>query len=616
MDQWALRFFESSTELLAVLHPDGRILQANAAWRGVVGWPPEALKAEGYRSFVHPEDLGAMDAQLLALGGGEGRANLSCRWRCHDGAWVSLSWSVVSSGEDGWLFCTVRPPVPPAFTPEARSWSMSDSLPFGLYLMETRADRILYANHRFCQMAGVEAVEALIRKGALSHSQLIHHHLSPQNAKAFFHSEARQGTPPLALEDREVALESGRLLRRLATPMATADGKMSYILYLFEDVTERRRTENALLSSELNFHKLIEGMPDGVFVHRNRRFIYVNNSLRMALGYEHESELIGKSIWSIVHPDDLGLVRERVHTIDNRREIVPLQEIRYLRRDGSWYDAESTGVPVEFNGEEASVVIARDITERKRMQAQLLQTDRMALVGTLAAGVGHEINNPLSYVIANLNLALESLRLPTRECECSLEATGAPGYAASLRELEELLQEAQEGANRVRNIVRDLKSFSRQDAERRTEVSVQESLDFSIKMASVELRHRAHLIRKYEPVPPVYADTSRLGQVFLNLLMNAAQAIPEGSNARNQITVWVRPGPPGQVAVDVSDTGAGISPEVQDRIFDPFFTTKPVGSGTGLGLSICHGIIRSLGGEISVSSELGKGTTFTVLLPA
>ncbi|MDC0714590.1 PAS domain S-box protein [Stigmatella sp. ncwal1] len=617
MDQWALRFFESSTELLAVLHPDGRILQANAAWRGAVGWPPEALKAGGCRSFVHPEDLEAMDAQLRGLGGREGRADLYCRWRCQDGSWVRLSWRVVSSGEEGLLFCTVKPPEPPELTPEAGSWSMSDSLPFGLYLLEARSDRILYANHRFCQMAGIEEVEALIRQGSLSHSQLIQHHLSAQNAKAFFQAVANQGTPPpIGLQEREVMLASGRLLRRLSTPMTTADGKMSSVLYLFEDVTERRRTENALLSSEQNFHKLIEGMPDGVFVHRNRRFIYVNNSLRMALGYEHVRELIGKPIWSIVHPDDLGVVRERVHTVADMREIAPLEEIRYLRRDGSWYDAESTGVPVEFDGEEAVVVIARDITERKRMQAQLLQTDRMALVGTLAAGVGHEINNPLSYVLANLNLALEALRLPTQECECSLEAAGTPGYAANLREMEELLQEAQEGATRVRNIVRDLKSFSRQDAERRTEVDVQESLDFSIKMASVELRHRAHLIRKYEPVPSVYADTSRLGQVFLNLLMNAAQAIPEGSTTGNHITVWVRPGPPGQVAVDVSDTGAGISPEVQDRIFDPFFTTKPVGIGTGLGLSICHGIIRSLGGEIFVRSELGKGTTFTVLLPA
>ncbi|WP_093521365.1 hybrid sensor histidine kinase/response regulator [Stigmatella erecta] len=613
MDQWALRFFESSAGMLAVLHPDGRILQANAAWTGVVGWTPEALKAGSYQHFVHPEELSAVEARLGGLSGSQEPANLCFRWRCQNGAWVRLSWSVVPSGDaQGLLFCTVTPPAATVSKEEVGSWSFSDNLPFGLYLMESHSERILYANHRFCQMAGIEKVEALIRQGSLSHAQMLEHHLQAPIAEAFFQARAGIHTPPpVALEEREVRLPNGRLLRRLSTPLATAGGELSYVLYLFEDITERRRTEDALQRSELNFQKLIEGMPDGIFVHRDRRFIYVNNALRRALGYEHAKELIGKPIWSIVHPDDLGTVRERVHTVANRREIAPLHEIRYLRRDGSWYDAESTGMPIEFDGKEAVVVIARDITERKRMQAQLLQTDRMALVGTLAAGVGHEINNPLSYVLANLNLALEGLRGFTNACGCAPE----PGQAASLQELEELLVEAQEGANRVRNIVRDLKSFSRQDAERRTEVSVQESIDFSIKMAAAELRHRAHLIRKYEPVPPVHADTSRLGQVFLNLLMNAAQAIPEGSSTRNHITVWVRPGPPGQVAVDVSDTGAGISPEVRDRIFDPFFTTKPAGVGTGLGLSICHGIIRSLGGDISVRSELGKGTTFTLLLP-
>jgi PAS domain S-box-containing protein len=611
MSQWALRFFESSTGMLAVLHPDGRVLQANAAWRRVVGWPPEALKDGGCQRFVHPEELKAVEARLREIAGQEEPAELSCRWQCQDGSWVRLSWSVVPSSGDGVLFCTVKPPAPPeAVREDLRTWRLSDSLPFGLYLMEVHSERILYANHRFCQMAGIEKVESLIRQGALTHSELIQHHLQVQTAEAFFQARPGAATPPpVTLEEREVRLHNGRLLRQLSTPMAAAGGTLSYVLYLFEDITERRRTEDALQRSELNFHKLIEGMPDGIFVHRDRRFIYVNNALRRALGYEHAKELIGKSIWSIVHPDELNVVRERVHTIAERGEIAPLQEIRYLRRDGSWYDAESTGMPIEFDGKEAVVVIARDITGRKRIQAQLLQTDRMALVGTLAAGVGHEINNPLSYVLANLSLALEALRASARE-----HAPGV-GQLSSFQDLEEMLLEAQEGANRVRNIVRDLKSFSRQDAERRTEVNVQESIDFAIKMAAAELRHRAHLIRKYEPVPPVYADTSRLGQVFLNLLMNAAHAIPEGNSSRNHITLWVRPGPDGQVAVDVSDTGAGIAPEVQDRIFDPFFTTKPVGVGTGLGLSICHGIIRGLGGDISVRSELGKGTTFTLLLP-
>jgi CheY-like chemotaxis protein/two-component sensor histidine kinase len=171
------------------------------------------------------------------------------------------------------------------------------------------------------------------------------------------------------------------------------------------------------------------------------------------------------------------------------------------------------------------------------------------------------------------------------------------------------------GAERVRTIVRDLKIFSRQKEEERAALDVQEVLESSIKMALHELRSRARLVRQYERVPPVYADASRLGQVFLNLLVNAAHAIPEGNLQGSEITVRIRRDGSSRVAVEVSDTGEGMSPDVLPRIFEPFFTTKAGGGGTGLGLSICHGIIQGMGGEITVRSEVGRGTTFTILLP-
>jgi PAS domain S-box-containing protein len=369
--------------------------------------------------------------------------------------------------------------------------------------------------------------------------------------------------------------------------------------------------EQALLRSEQNFRRLIDTAPEGIFVHRHQRFIYVNPTQLKALGYDHPSELLGKPIWGIVHPDDLAVVRQRVHSVDVHGQSAPLREIRYLRRDGTSYDAESVGIPVEFDGERAIVVMTRDVTERKRAQSQLLQNDRMVLAGTLAAGVGHEINNPLTYVMANLESAMDALSRLGQ----ALDGAAPGAWSPVLRETEGLLKEAHEGATRVRNIVRDLKFISRQDEERREPVDVREPLDFSINMASSALRARARLVKKYEPVPRVHADASRLGQVFLNLLVNAAQAIPEGNAEDHHITVWVRPTPSGGVAVDVSDSGTGMTPAVMARIFDPFFTTKPVGTGTGLGLSICHSLVRNLGGDITVRSQPGQGTTFTVTLP-
>jgi signal transduction histidine kinase len=180
----------------------------------------------------------------------------------------------------------------------------------------------------------------------------------------------------------------------------------------------------------------------------------------------------------------------------------------------------------------------------------------------------------------------------------------------------EAVQETLTGSHRVSEIVRDLKTFSRGDEERRGPVDVHAVLDLCASMARSEIRHRARLVREYGSLPPVQANETRLGQVFLNLIVNAAQAIPEGSDVKDheiRVTTWRDE--TGWAVIAVKDTGSGISPENLGRLFSPFFTTKPAGVGTGLGLSICHGIITGMGGRITVESELGRGTVFRVFLP-
>jgi CheY-like chemotaxis protein/two-component sensor histidine kinase len=183
-------------------------------------------------------------------------------------------------------------------------------------------------------------------------------------------------------------------------------------------------------------------------------------------------------------------------------------------------------------------------------------------------------------------------------------------------ELVEALRDARDGADRVRIIVRDLKTFSRAQEDLRTCVDVQRVLESSLRMAWNEVRHRARLVKQYTPVPAVEANESRLGQVFLNLIVNAAQAIGEGHADKNEIRLRTRSDALGRVIVEVEDTGPGIGPEVMRRLFTPFFTTKQPGVGTGLGLSICHRIVTGLGGEIVVDSEIGRGTMFRIVLPA
>jgi CheY-like chemotaxis protein/two-component sensor histidine kinase len=236
------------------------------------------------------------------------------------------------------------------------------------------------------------------------------------------------------------------------------------------------------------------------------------------------------------------------------------------------------------------------------MQAQLMISDRMATVGTLAAGVAHEINNPLSAVVANLELAAK-------------EAAEMCAKLGGSHELLEELHDAQEAAERIRLIVRDLKIFSRGDEQDAVLVDLHRVLESTLRMAGNEIRHRARIVKEFGAIPLVAASESRLGQVFLNLLMNAAQAIPEGAFDTNEIRLVTSTSSSGFAVVEIRDTGQGIAPEILPRLFTPFFTTKPVGVGTGLGLSICHRIVAGLGGQIQVVTEVGRGATFRVVLP-
>jgi PAS domain S-box-containing protein len=497
-------------------------------------------------------------------------------------------------------------------------WRMSDDLPLGLYLVDARSGQVLYANPQFFQLWHIEALEERFRQGEVLHAEVIQHCLpAAANAEDFLRLYATPGGEPSPESvEHQVVLTDGRTLQRFCTAVRDARGERAFWLLVFKDITERKRTEESLRRSEASFRKLIESAPESICVHRERKLVYVNPAMLSALRCEKAEELIGRSILDLIHPDDRQMVTKRVQSIVATGQPAPPQEFRSLRSDGTWYDTETVALAIDFDGAPSVVVMGRDISARKQMQAQLLQNDRMVVMGTLAAGVGHEINNPLTFVLSNLSAAGEDVERLARECEQGAASVECErGLAARLGELREMLQEAFAGAERVRTIVRDLKIFSRQGEDQRTAVDVRDAIELSIKMALPELRSRARLVKSFEPVPPVLADGSRLGQVFLNLLVNAAHAIPEGNALGHEINVRTHTDASGRVAVEVRDTGVGIPPEVLSRIFEPFFTTKPVGAGTGLGLSICHGIVKSLGGEITVRSEVERGTTFTVLLP-
>jgi PAS domain S-box-containing protein len=270
------------------------------------------------------------------------------------------------------------------------------------------------------------------------------------------------------------------------------------------------------------------------------------------------------------------------------------------RPDGQVSWAVFAAVPVKDPATSAvtgAIATFLDITERKQLENRIRMTDRMATIGILAAGVAHEINNPLTYVMTNLHLLARDL-------------------AGRDPELVARADEAQDGARRIRDVVRDLSGLSHGGDGSARSVRVEDVLEPCLRILRNELHTRALLVRDFEPgTPPVVADPSRLGQVFLNLLANAVQAIPPGDARNQRIEVAVRCARDGAVEVVIRDSGPGIAPDVLARIFEPFVTTKAAGTGTGLGLYISHSIVAALGGELAVTSQLGHGTRVTVRLP-
>jgi signal transduction histidine kinase len=318
------------------------------------------------------------------------------------------------------------------------------------------------------------------------------------------------------------------------------------------------------------------------------------------LGHEDGRSLVGRSLVEFLSEEDVRIMRERIEGM-TRGERYPPREYRARRDDGTYVVAEITSLPCLFEGEPAVIGFARDVTERAAMREQLQRADRLVSLGTLAAGVAHEINNPMA-VSALASDALAQL----------IDRAGLP--AGVRDEMHALVSNIRLGTERVSAIVRDLKTFSRVEEEGPGPVNLEEVLANAQRMATHAVRHGATLRAEVDALPPVLGTPGSLEQVFVNLLINAAQAFPV-PRTDNEIVLRARADGHGKVVVEVQDNGCGIPEEVRARIFDPFFTTKPVGVGTGLGLSISHGIVVRHRGEITCESAPGVGTTMRVTLP-
>ncbi len=342
---------------------------------------------------------------------------------------------------------------------------------------------------------------------------------------------------------------------------------------------------------------LVEAIPEPVFIVGLNGISYGNPAAVRLFGYARIEEALGQDPRSITHPDDVPELEQRAVAMLVHRRTLPPFEYRVFRRDGSLITIEVSSIPVDYQGAPSILTFARDVTERKRTEAALLQADRLAVLGFLAGGLAHAMNNPLSYVLLNLD-----------EVERSL-VRGLPTDPERERVLQRL-REAYQGAQRIAEVVRRMRALSRVDDDKRSPVDVRGVLESALDLMGNELRHRGEFTVELGEAPPVLASRSRLEQVFLNLLAHASQSLPESGEGRILLTMT---GDAARVVVEVLEHTDAVDPGEISRMLEPFPTPRE-GMRRMLSLPLCRSIVEGLGGEMSVADQAG-GLRVRLVLP-
>ena len=394
-------------------------------------------------------------------------------------------------------------------------------------------------------------------------------------------------------------------------PLTGATGELTGFLAVSRDISSEVATERALRASEERQRLALASGAHAAWdwdIPADR--MIVDEEWYEILGRKRGEIPDTVAGWkSVLHPDDVERAWSLLAAcVDGRSDSYEGQyRVRHVSGAWRWIRGRGRVVERDARGRALRIIGTRtDVTEVQELQDRLLAATRLASVGTLAAGVAHEINNPLAWMISNITLALDHVG-------------GAPDgrlSADAREEMRQSLEQASEGAWRIASIVKAMRSLGVHEApECPLDVDVRAEIANAVQMVRNQVVQRARLaVDVPEVLPLVRARTNELGRVFLNLIVNAAQAIPEGNPSAHTVSIAAR-AEGGEVVVEVADTGTGIPPDVRSRIFDPFFTTKPVGVGSGLGLPIARSIVDAAGGRIEVESREGQGSTFRVRLP-
>ncbi len=426
--------------------------------------------------------------------------------------------------------------------------------------------------------------------------------------------------------------DANRWIKINAVPQFRKSESKPYRVYTtFYDITEIKLAKEALVNSEKKYRTLTENQSIAIYRStpgKEGQLIEINPAMAVMFGFNSKEEMLKtKASDNYYDPFDRKEFSEGLLL----NGVVKNREIEFKRKDGSTFIGSDTAVAVKndigeiiyFDG------VIEDITDRKRLEQMLIQSEKMASIGTLAAGVAHEINNPIGYISSNLRIMekysekLSSFFIGMFEminnyeegkCEetkqAVMKAKDDMNLDYLLEDMNDALAESIEGIEKVKRIVHDLKDFAHPDKPDIAYADINESIEKTLNIVWNEIKYKAEVIKEYSEIPKIECDIQKLSQVFMNLLVNASHAITE----KGIITIKTY-SENENIVVNISDNGRGMERDQLKHIFDAFYTTKEPGKGTGLGLSISYRIIQEHFGKIDVWSELGKGTEFTIKLP-
>lgn len=475
--------------------------------------------------------------------------------------------------------------------------ALANDLPVGVWVARVPSGELVYANQTFTEIMGM-AARGDVAVGHFAEPYGIYTRggqIYPEELLPFVRAMRERTT--VIVDDISIHRGDGRRVdvRAIARPLFEA-GELKLVAIAFFDVTAEVEAVRAKDELQARLKRIIDCAPIILFSFDTQGIVTLCEGRGLESIGLKPGQLVGQDLAQVYKDSPAALAAiKRALSGEEFHDRVKAGPLTF----------ETTYVPLRnAAGDVVGVTgVSSNVTERESLHAQLIQSERMASLGTIASSVAHEVNTPLAYVASSLD-----------HVSAELDKVRRGGKLERIETLFELVQEARKGVDRVKTISRDLNVFSRPH-EREEPVDVRAVLQTAIRMASNETSQRARLVQVFHDVPQVMANETRLAQVFLNLLVNAAQSITEGASSQNEIRVstWEREG---QVVVEVSDSGPGVEAAILPRIFDPFFTTRSPGQGTGLGLSICQDIVQSLGGTISAANKPEGGATFQVSLPS